>query len=727
MPGATPPRGVAALLRLRTPLLSAACAALAFSFTAAAEPAAPGVAEATLRVMLHPDAAPGGTLPDEARMRLETLAGAPVAVAGTTRTGALMLAINGAAGATELGTIAGRLRTDRTVLWAEVAERTLQAKSLRSWRAGGAPAHKLLVRLADGADPVAAAARLSVLAGSPVAIERTIGAVRVMALGETRSVDAMENLARAFEADAAVRYADPVRRVVAHAGRTPNDPYFGEQWALASIRAANAWSLGTGSSGVTVAVVDTGILPHPDLAGRVLPGYDFISDADNARDGNGRDADARDEGDWTGDGDCGGVGAQDSFFHGLFVAGLIAANTDNGTGIAGVDWSAKILPVRALGKCGGTFEDVLAGVRWAAGLPVDGAPLNPNPAKVINLSLGGPGTCAGAIQEAIDEALAQGTVIVASAGNESEEAANFAPGNCSGVINVAALARSGERASYSNFGARVDVAAPGGDIDTDGAIVSTSNTGTTVPAEPTYDFAMGTSFAAPLVSGTVSLMLARNPNLTAGRVLDILQGTTTEFPAGSTCSQGFCGAGALDTGTAITSTIPASLNLPAGAIAIVEFYDPVLDHYFVTGDAAEIAVLDAGGYWQRTGHVFYGWADPTLAPAGAFPRNVCRFYAGLEVQIASHYFTADPARCAFVSANNQGVWQLQTSAAFWIEVPDASGGCRSGTVPVYAFFNNRRDANHRFTIDLSVKRGMHNRTWVPDGVAENGAAFCSLI
>jgi serine protease len=707
------------------PLLAAALSALVLPLTTQAAPGATAPGQ-TLRVMLHPAAAAPGSLPEDAKRRLEALAGASLVLEATTRTGALEFSSTDLA---NLRAVAGRLRNDRSVLWAEVASRRVQAKSTRSARADSAPAHKLLVRLVDDADPEAAAARLAELAGTPVTLERTIGAVRVMALAETRTAGAMEDLARAFEADPAVRYADPVRRVVAHAGPTPNDPLYAQQWSLRNIRASDAWALGTGSSAVTVAVVDSGMLAHPDLTGRVLPGYDFISDPESARDGNGRDADARDEGDWHSDGDCGGQRGQDSFFHGLFVAGLIAANANNGTGIAGVDWAARILPVRTLGKCGGTYEDVLAGVHWAAGLPIAGVPVNAHPAKVINLSLGGPGACVAAIQEAIDDALAQGTVIVASAGNESEEAANFSPGNCGGVINVAALARSGERASYSNYGSRVDLAAPGGDFDAGGGMLSTHDSGRTAPAQPSYAVAMGTSFSAPLVSGTVSLMLARNPNLTAGRVLSILQGTSAEFPPGSTCSNGFCGAGALDTGTAIASTIPASVNLPAGAVAVVEFYDAALDHYLISSDANEIALLDTVGRerWQRTGHVFYGWSAPLLAPDGVFPQNVCRFYAGPEVQIDSYYFTADPATCAFVIANNQGLWTLQTSEAFWIEVPDASGACRSGTVPVYAFFNNRRDANHRYTIDLSVRRAMQNRAWVPDGVAQNGAAFCSLI
>ena len=708
--------------------LLAAQVAFAIPLAASAatlEPPVPATKSApTLRVMLHPSTAPRGTLPDEARQRLEALAGGPLSVVGVTRTGALEVSVGGEA---DRSAAAKRLRSDRAVLWAEPAERGIATKSTRAARADSAPAHKLLVRLVDGVDASAAAARLAALAGAPVTVERMLGNVRVMALAQPRTVGAMEDLAAAFALDPDVRYADPVRRVIAHAAPTPSDPRYAEQWSLANINAPAAWALGTGSADVTVAVVDSGIVEHPELAGRVLPGYDFISDAERSRDGDGRDADARDEGDWLGDGDCGGLGAQDSFFHGLFVAGIIGANANNGEGIAGLDWAARILPVRALGKCGGTFEDVLAGVLWATGVSVAGAPANPHPAKVVNLSLGGPGPCAAAIQEAIDDALAQGAVIVASAGNENEDASGFAPGNCSGVINVAALGRSGDRASYSNYGPRVDLAAPGGDLDADGAVLSTHDTGTTSPSGPGYARAMGTSFSAPLVSATASLMLGRNPNLTAGQVLGILQGSASDFGPGSTCTYGFCGTGALDAGVALASVMPANLSLPAGALAIVEYYDAVADHYFITADAGEIASIDAfgGNRWKRTGHVFYGWADPVAAPPGA-ARNVCRFYAGAQERIDSHYFTADPGRCAFVAAQG-GPWMLQTNAAFWIEVPDASGQCRSGTVPVYAYFNNRRDANHRYTIDLSVRRAMTNRAWVADGVAANGASFCSLI
>jgi hypothetical protein len=224
-------------------------------------------------------------------------------------------------------------------------------------------------------------------------------------------------------------------------------------------------------------------------------------------------------------------------------------------------------------------------------------------------------------------------------------------------------------------------------------------------------------------------MLARNPHLTAGQALSTLQGTTRDFPAGSACGLGgFCGAGMLDTGFAIQSTVPAVTNPPEGAIAVVEFYDAALDHYLITSDTNEIAALDAQpGRWQRTGYLFYAWDHPSHAPAGVSPRGVCRFYAGPQHQIDSHYFTADAAECDHVRTQSASVWTLQSANAFWIEVPDASGQCREGTLPVYRFFNNRRDANQRFTTDLSVRRGMLNRVWVPDGPGANGAAFCALI
>jgi serine protease len=511
---------------------------------------------------------------------------------------------------------------------------------------------------------------------------------------------------------------------------TPDDPLFGVQWSLSSavagVNAQAAWDIQQGTSGLAIAVVDTGIVDHPDLAGRVLPGYDFVSDAAAARDGDGRDPNPRDEGDWASAGDCGqGVPAFDSFFHGLFVAGLIGATPNNGIGIAGLDFNAKILPVRVLARCGGTDADVFEGMLWASGVQIAGVPPNPNPARIINMSLGGFGACSSAIQEAVDDAMAQGAIVIVSAGNEASDALDYSPSNCSGVITVGASNTVGDRTGYSNYGTRVDISAPGGDgSDETTLMLSTYAEGTTSPGAPTYAIAAGTSFSAPLVTGAVSLMLARNNTLTPGRVLSILQGTSREFPTGTSCRAGaVCGAGLLDAGLAVASTIPATQVIPVNAVPVIEFYRADLDHYFISADPEEIAFIEVNQrhIWQRTGAVFFAYRDAFLAPPGVMP--VCRFKAGGLIE--SHFFTASAAECQFIQQRWAGTWNLESPAIFFTEVPDASGACRAGTIPIYRFFNNRQDANHRHTPDLSVKRAMVNRNWIPEG--SNGVAFCSPI
>ncbi len=574
----------------------------------------------TIRLMLHPYAAAKGDLPVEQLARLEALAGIKLTLVGTTRTGALEFALPAPRDASEIAPVLRRLREDRLVLWAEapLPRPTLQ-KSLQ------VAAHRRRVPGSwFGSRPASQPTGPCSLHGSPnawacaVAPERQIGSVWVLRLMAAQTGTKLAELAELLQADPAVQYADPVLRKYARA--IPNDPYYPQQWGLsdpvAGVNAASAWTLQTGSPGITVAVVDTGILSHPDLDGRVLAGYDFISDADRARDGDARDPNPRDEGDWIDEGGCGGLPAQDSSFHGLFVSGIIGAATNNGVGIAGMDWSANLLPVRALGECGGTDDDILAGMLWASGVPIADVPPNPNPAKVINMSLGGYGSCPQSMQEAIDEALGQGAIVVVSAGNESSDVASYAPANCSGVITVGAHNRNGERAYYSNYGRRVDLSAPAGDGGTgEDSVVSIANDGTKTPGNSTYSDGVGTSFSAPYVSGTASLMLARNPLLTPGRVLSILQGTARDFPVGSTCRAGnVCGAGMLDAGVALASTVPGNLTPPPGAVTIVEYYNPELDHYFITGQAAEIEYLDLHlrDVFQRTGYIFYAYLDPLV-------------------------------------------------------------------------------------------------------------------
>ena len=682
-----------------------------------------------IRVMLHPYAGAPGQLPPLANARLQTLAGLPLAFAGTTRTGGLEFTLAQPLDADVAAALVQRLRNDRSVLWAETVAAGIRPQALAA-NANARPGQKLMVRLAAAASPNWAVLlpRWSSLIGAAITVDHQIGDVWVLKLPAAVPDADLAAAASQLETDAAVQYADPVRRVQAQ--RVPNDPRFGSQWALTDpvggINAPAAWDLQIGSTAMTIAVIDTGITQHPELAGRVLPGYDFISDPATANDGNGRDNDPSDPGDNTGDGECGdGAPGESSSWHGTFVSGLIAANTNNDDGIAGVDWNAKILPVRVLGRCGGTFDDVAAAILWAAGAPVAGAPLNPNPARVINLSLGGQSSCPQAVQDAINVALAQGAVVTIAAGNDSIDVILFAPANCGGVIAVGASTRQGDRASYANYGRRVDISAPGGDGNESDWILSISNDGQGGPRNPAYAIGIGTSFAAPYVAGVASLMLARNANLTPGQVLGILSGTSRSFLAGTTCANGaVCGAGLLDAGFALQSTIAGPNTAPPGTVAVVEYYRADRDHYFMTADPAEIAFVDIylSAYFKRTGEVFFAWVDPALAPVNAQP--VCRFYSPL-VLIDSHFFTASASECLFVQLRWPGIWLLENPAAFYVLLPDAFGNCQAGTLPVYRFFDNREDANHRYTVNLSVRRAMINRKWVPEGTGPNAVAFCS--
>jgi serine protease len=269
-----------------------------------------------------------------------------------------------------------------------------------------------------------------------------------------------------------------------------------------------------------------------------------------AADGTGRDSDASDNGDSTIAGQCGGgMPAQDqaSSWHGTHVAGTIAARTNNGVGVAGVAYGAKVVPVRVLGKCGGYTSDIADAMIWASGGAVTGAPVNANKARVLNLSLGGSGACDTTTQNAINSARSRGAVVVVAAGNSNVNAANANPANCAGVIAVAAVGRTGGKASYSNYGTVVDVAAPGG--DSGAGILSTMNAGTTTPAGDNYAYYMGTSMATPHVAGVAALMLAKNPNLTPDEVEAKLKATARAFPAA--CSG--CGAGIVDAAAAVNA------------------------------------------------------------------------------------------------------------------------------------------------------------------------------
>ena len=441
---------------------------------------------------------------------------------------------------------------------------------------------RLIVKLRDTAFPTtqaATATRLSrviadaTAAGVAITPQRVmaIGA-HVMALSRRMSVEEARAVAARLAQNPDVEYAQPDFH--RHAYRTTNDPFLSSQPYLGSVTAGinayGAWDVTTGSPSVIVAVVDTGYRPHADLAGRILPGYDFISDPKIANDGDGRDADASDPGDWIStadqsdpDFDPTDCPVQDSSWHGTSVASIIAANSNNGQWIAGIDWGARILPVRVLGKCGGWDSDIIDGVAWAAGLSVPGVPANPYPAQIINLSLGGPGTCEPAYHNVFSNALARGITraIIAAAGNEGVDVATTAPAGCSEVIPVAATTGSGLLASYSNFGTGVVLSAPGGstNLDVDG-IAILYNHGKTVPGADAWAVGAGTSFSAPMVSAVASLVLSVAPAMTAAQLRSLLASSASPFPPASDCSALRCGAGILNAQAAV---IAAQASAPA--------------------------------------------------------------------------------------------------------------------------------------------------------------------
>ncbi|WP_066960016.1 S8 family peptidase [Microbulbifer sp. Q7] len=355
-----------------------------------------------------------------------------------------------------------------------------------------------------------------------------------------------------LQQDPQVEYAEPDRLMQPMA--TPNDANYNQQWhyfeATGGLNLPSAWDV-TQGEGVVVGVIDTGYRPHADLNANLLPGYDMISDTTVAQDGNGRDSDARDPGDWSPAGACGaGQPARNSSWHGTHVAGTIAAVTNNGTGVAGVAYKSKIVPIRVLGRCGGYTSDIADGIIWGAGGNVSGVPANANPAQVLNLSLGGGGACDTTTQNAINTARSLGTTVVVAAGNSNANAANYSPASCNGVISVASTNRAGSRAYYSNYGSVVDVAAPGGETSTNSnGVLSTLNSGTQGPGSDNYAFYQGTSMAAPHVAGAAALLYAVDSGITPTEVETILKNTARSFPG--SCSQ--CGTGIVDATAAVNA------------------------------------------------------------------------------------------------------------------------------------------------------------------------------
>jgi len=349
----------------------------------------------------------------------------------------------------------------------------------------------------------------------------------------------------------------------------------------ASINTGAMWTNFHGTAPTVVAVLDTGVLPsHPMLQGHLLSGYDFVADSFIGADGQGsagsdRDSDPTDPGDGVGPADlladpvCGGV--SQSSWHGTFVSALLAGNPVPSEGVFSVNWNAVVLPVRVLGKCGGFSSDLADGIRWAAGLSVPGAPNNPFPARVINLSLGAEGACVASMEGAAIAAARQaGSLVVVAAGNDGSTVDS--PANCPGAFGVAAIDQEGLKANYSNFGPTIQLSAPGGDAAF--PIWSASNTGFSGPLTNTYNTKIGTSFSAPMVAGAASLYWSLDPSASVATVENLLKTSARPFlsQGGSptctadtvgvecNCTRALCGAGMLDVANLINSQAAAGLT-----------------------------------------------------------------------------------------------------------------------------------------------------------------------
>ena len=458
-----------------------------------------------------------------------------------------------------------------------------------------------------------------------------LNSVRRLALGPElvradRALDRAEaeTLMRQLAADPNVQSVEVDQ--ILHATLTPNDTRLSEQWAFGTTNAGlnirPAWDKATGS-GTVVAVIDTGITSHADLNANILAGYDFISDATTARDGNGRDSNAADEGDWYAANECGaGIPAASSSWHGTHVAGTVAAVTNNTTGVAGTAYGAKVVPVRVLGKCGGSLSDIADAIVWASGGTVSGIPANANPAEVINMSLGGGGSCSTTMQNAINGAVSRGTTVVVAAGNDASNVSGSLPANCANVIAVAATTSAGAKASYSNFGTGIDVSAPGS------SILSTLNSGTTTPGSASYASYNGTSMASPHVAGVVAQVQSVAPTaLTPAAVETLLKNTARALPGA--CSGG-CGAGIVNADAAVTAAINGGSGGGGGGGNTLTNGTPVTGLGAATGAELNYTITVPAGSGTLTVTTSGGSGDADLyVRAGSAPTDsayTCRPY-----------------------------------------------------------------------------------------------------
>ena len=454
-----------------------------------------------------------------------------------------------------------------------------RAASLGLQPLAGAPGRSMLMSLGDASNKAKAFSILGV-ANQPIA-----------------SGDPIQEKIDTIHAAAAILKRADVKSVrlnyIYHPAAVPNDPYYSRQWHYPLINLPQAWDITTGSSNVTVAVIDTGILSkHPDIdPNRLVDGYDFISDATNAGDGDGIDSNPEDVG------DGGGVSA--SSFHGTHVAGTIAANSNNNLGVAGIAWQVNIMPLRTLGINGGSEYDIEQAVLYAAQLPNDSGTVPSRKADIINMSLGGP-IRSTTPPAAFTQARQAGVIIIAAAGNSGSSQLS-GPAAYNGVVSVSAITMNKTLASYSNYGSTIDVAAPGGDYsDTNGdglpdAVWSTRGDDSRGAVRYIYDYAAGTSMATPHVAGVAALMKSVYPGLTPDKFDSMLANGELTQDLGAVGRDNSYGYGMIDAQKAVAAALIAAGGVPVPPAPPVLAVTPTSLSFGNQLTSMDIGVSNGGG------------------------------------------------------------------------------------------------------------------------------------
>jgi serine protease len=461
---------------------------------------------------------------------------------------------------------------------------------------------------------------------------------------------ALRVLAQTLAQDPRVEYAEVDERVFPHF--LPNDTFYAAQQGnlqspfvqAGGANLPNAWGRSVGGvpvsgAGVTVAVLDSGYRPHADLVANIAAGYDFIgqdgfNDFSTANDGDGRDADPQDPGDWNTQANLCDV--SNSSWHGTHAAGIIGAVGNNNAGVIGVAYRARVMPLRVLGVCGGYTSDTAAALQWAAGLAVPGVPANATPAKVISMSFGRSGSCSLTYQNAIRAAIAAGSTVVVSTGNDGSTTTITQPSNCTGVIAVTAHTSQGANTDYANVGTGTTISAPGN------SIYSTSNTGTTTPGADSYTARSGTSFSAPQVAGVAALLVQIKPGITPAEISTHLSSSARPYAAGTYCvGRPECGAGLLDAFKAVHSLLQAQ-----GVANAAPLMNAIPQQYVLPGGALQFTATASDANGDEVAFIGSG------LPNGATFNAVTGVFSWPKAQPAGDYtFVIQPTDGATLGAS----------------------------------------------------------------------------